>query len=103
MKFRYIIIKTSANNLRRLLQLLAKLELWRHGYPSLLSMTGELNSRAIACLNFETNVVYYWHYHYIIIYDCIIIIVDEMIAEVDIDGDGRIDFEGKFTTINSYG
>lgn len=24
-----------------------------------------------------------------------IIIVDEMIAEVDIDGDGRIDFEGK--------
>ena len=42
-------------------------------------------------------------YHYIIIYDCIIIIVDEMIAEVDIDGDGRIDFEGKFTTINSYG
>lgn len=28
-----------------------------------------------------------------------IIIVDEMIVEVDIDGDGRIDFEGKVKCI----
>ena len=41
------------------------------------------------------------HFHFILkklilITDQLFLTVDEMIAEVDIDGDGRIDFEGKF-------
>ena len=32
----------------------------------------------------------------ITLYICLSVSVDEMIAEVDIDGDGRIDYDGKF-------
>lgn len=39
-------------------------------------------------------------------YNCVIcsylLSVDEMIAEVDIDGDGRIDFQGKYSFINHF-